>query len=314
MIFDQIGERMTSIDAPASWTDHPDVLSPPRVLTRDIGFTEGPVWTGREVVVTSITRGRLYAVPLDGGEAVGVADPGGGPNGLAYDAATGRTWIAQNGRVHMPPRASVADRTAGVQSWAPGEPVITHHEDPGSAPNDCVFGPDGRLWFTNPAGDPHEGAARTGSVCAMDVVTGDVEVLWRTDGYPNGLAFGPDPEQFLLAETRYARIVELRWRHGVLQPTGRAIGLAHGFPDGFAVSDDGHVLVAGTSSGAVDLFDAGFAYTGSVDLGERSMPTNVCFAGAGLDRVVVTLAQGGRVVMMESGLTGLALLTSGGAS
>lgn len=290
--------------------EHREVLGPHRVLARDIGFTEGPVWTGREVVVTSITRGRLYAMSLQGGDAVGVTDPGGGPNGLTYDAATGRIWIAQNGRVHMPPRESVAPRTAGIQSWLPGVAVETHHEDAGSAPNDCVFGPDGRLWFTNPSGDPHEGPARTGSVCAMDVTTGEVEVLWRTKGYPNGLAFGPSPEQFLLAETRYARVVELRWRHGRLTPTGRAIALAQGFPDGIAVSDRGDVLVAGTSSGTLEIFDEGFAHAGSVDFGARSMPTNVCFADRDLDRVVVTLAQGGRVVMMDSALTGLPLLTS----
>src|SRR5690242_7155039 len=98
-------------------------LSPPRVLAENIGFTEGPIWTGADVIVTSITRGLLYRMSLTGGDATPVAEPGGGPNGLTYDPGTRQVWIAQNGRVHMPPRATVPDRIAGIQSWAGGHQV-----------------------------------------------------------------------------------------------------------------------------------------------------------------------------------------------
>ncbi|MFC5139384.1 SMP-30/gluconolactonase/LRE family protein [Actinomycetospora rhizophila] len=281
------------------------VMSPPRTLARDIGFTEGPIWTGTHVVATSITRGLLYRMTLDGGDAVAVAETGGGPNGLAHDPATGTVWIAQNGRVHMPARAGVPDRTPGLQTWPGTGPVRTRLEVPGSAPNDCVVGPDGRLWFTDPSGDPHEGEPREGSVCAFDPATGEVEVLWRTDGYPNGLAFGVDPGRLFLAETRHARVVELEHTGGRLRATGRAVTLPSGYPDGMAVAADGHLLVAGTTSGALEVVDPELRPAGTIDLGAGSMPTNVCFAGAGLDQVVVTLARGGRVVALESDLRGL---------
>ncbi len=279
------------------------LLSAPRVLARDIGFTEGPVWTGKEIVVTSITRGQLYAMSLRGNDARVVAEPGGGPNGLAFDPATGRIWVAQNGRVHMPPRESVAPRTAGIQSWITGGEVETHYEDAASAPNDCVIGPDGRLWFTNPSGDPHEGEPKVGQVCALDIVTGHVEVLWETLGYPNGLAFGVERDQFFLAETRYGRIVEFDVNGGDLQVV-RTLQLSSGYPDGLAVSAEGHVLVAGTTSGALHVFDADGHEVATTDFGVASMPTNVCFAGDDLRSVVVTLAKGGRVVVMESAVQG----------
>ena len=283
------------------------MMSSPRVLARNIGFTEGPIWTGTEIVVTSITRGLLYAMTLAGGDVAAVAEPGGGPNGLTYDPASGRVWIAQNGRVHMPPRAAVPDRAAGIQSWLPGEDVVAHVEEPRWAPNDCVVGPDGRLWFSNPSGDPHKGEPQWGSVCALDPSSGDVDVLWHTDGYPNGLAFGAEPDRLFLAETRYSRVVELRYVRGSLTRTGRTAVMRRGHPDGIAVSAQGPLLVAGTGSGALEVYDAALRHAGSVDLGAASMPTNVCFAGAELDKVVVTLAKGGRVVVLDSDLQGLPL-------
>lgn len=277
-----------------------------RVLAADIGFTEGPVWTGEEIVVTSITRGELYAMTLAGGDAAPVAVMGGGPNGLAHDPATGQVWVAQNGRVHMPVRPSVPARAPGIQSWHPERGVVRHHTDPDSAPNDCVIGPDGLLWFTSPAGDPHEGTARVGSVRTLAPATGEVTTRWRTDGYPNGLAFGPRPDQLYVAETRRGRIVELRVDPGgTLEPV-RSARLERGYPDGLAVSADGHLLVAGTSSGTLEVLAPDLTTLGSVDLGAASMPTNVCFAGPDLDHVVVTLAKGGRVVGLSCDTVGLA--------
>jgi len=285
---------------PGSW------LNGFRVLAAGIGFTEGPVWAGGELLVTSISRGALYRVSLTGGDPEVIALPGGGPNGLTWDPAGLRVWIAQNGRVHMPPRDTVEPQTAGLQSWAAGEPIRRHHTDAATAPNDCVVGPDGRLWFTSPAGDPHDGVAMVGSVCAMDIPSGRVQVKWRTTGYPNGLAFGVDPDRLFVAETRNGRIVELDLSGGELNPV-RTVDLLRGYPDGMAVSADGHLLVAATSSGTLEVFDAGLSSVGSVAFGEKSMPTNVCFAGHDLTQVVVTLAQGGRVVAFDLSLPGLPL-------
>jgi gluconolactonase len=277
-----------------------------RVLARDIGFTEGPVWTGAAIVVTSITRGQLYEMSLGGGDARVLAEPGGGPNGLAYDPSAGRFWIAQNGRKHMPPRADVARRVPGIQ-WCEAGEVATLLEKPGSAPNDCVVGPDGRLWFTNPSGDPHEGRPETGQVCALDVGRGEVEVVLETDGYPNGLAFGVDPDQLFVAETRYARVVEHRRTGDGRFVAGQVFQLVRGFPDGIALAADGGLWVTGTSSGTVEVFTPSGRTVDRIDFGADSMPTNLCFAGAGLDELVVTLAKGGRVVALDPGCTGLPL-------
>lgn len=274
-----------------------------RVIAADIGFTEGPVWTGDGITVTSITRGALYRVDLDGGEPELVATPGGGPNGLAVDPRTGDLWVAQNGRVHMPARASVPDRAPGLQRVRKG--VVTQVLTVASgAPNDCAIGPDGMLWFTEPAGDPHGPLRRTGRVWAWDPRSGDRELKLTTDGYPNGLTFGIDGQTVYIAETRHGRV-----RRFGIDADGHlheqsVLSLDRGFPDGLAVSDQGHVLVAGTSSGTVEIFDADGEFLERIDFGEASMPTNLCFAGSRLDQLVVTLAKGGRVVAVDAGRSG----------
>jgi gluconolactonase len=283
----------------------PGAVATMRVLATGIGFTEGPVWTGEKVIVTSITRGRLYEIDMEGAGSRPIADVGGGPNGLALDSTTGTIWIAQNGRVHMPPRASVEPRTPGIQRFAAGilsQPL----EVSTGAPNDCAIGPDGRLWFTEPNGDPHGPDQQTGHVWAWDPRTGVREKMLATDGYPNGLAFGVGGDTLWVAETRRAAVRQFEMRPGGLHES-RSLRLDRGYPDGLALSESGEVFVAGTSSGTVEIFDSNGEFRERIDFGPDSMPTNLCFAGPDLSELVVTLAKGGRVVAVDVGRRGLPL-------
>ncbi|HEY6762951.1 MAG TPA: SMP-30/gluconolactonase/LRE family protein, partial [Baekduia sp.] len=118
-------------------------------MAAGLGFTEGPLWTadGRLLVV-SVSRGLIYAVPPEGGEGVVAAEPGGNPTGLCEDAA-GTVWIAQGGG-HAPTR-SLRPTVPSLQAWGDGR-VDDVAVDGLHAPNDCVVGPDGRVWFTDPRG------------------------------------------------------------------------------------------------------------------------------------------------------------------
>lgn len=290
-------------------TSLPTHLSRSRVIASDIGFTEGPVWTGRDIAVTSITRGSIYSVGLDGRDPEIIAVPGGGPNGLAWDPSSSDLWIAQNGRVHMPPRPTVAERSPGLQRVREGMVSQAFTVSTG-APNDCAIGPDGLLWFTEPDGDPHGSFRKDGRVWAWDPRTGRRELKLTTDGYPNGLAFDLDARTVYIAETRHARV-----RRFLLTDEGplleqNVIQLERGFPDGLAVSDQGDLLVAGTSSGTVEIFADDGRFIDSLDFGGASMPTNLCFAGDDLDELVITLAKGGRVVAIDVSRKGLALTHS----
>lgn len=71
------------------------------LIADGIGFTEGPAKIDDDsVVVTSINRGQIYRVPLDGSGATLLCETGGGPNGIALDRSGG-IWITQNGGTAM---------------------------------------------------------------------------------------------------------------------------------------------------------------------------------------------------------------------
>lgn len=277
-----------------------------RELASGVGFTEGPVWAEGRVVVASISRGLLYEVPLAGGSAAVLGEPGGGPNGLAYDPGGGTLWVAQNGGVHLRANPDKVPARAGLQRVLADRRVEDVRNDGCNAPNDLVVGPDGRLWFTDPCGDPHEGDPETGHVYAYDVAHDELELITSTDGYPNGLAFGPGGRDLYLAETRWRRVVRLR-RGSSGWEREQTLDLVRGAPDGIAVTEEGHLLVAATDSGTVEVFAPDGRPLEPIDCGPRSFPTNVCFAGDDACTIVVTLPRGGRVVAFESGVPGLPL-------
>lgn len=278
-----------------------DASPPVRTLAAGIGFSEGPVWTmSQRVVVASVSRGMLYEVALDGAGARPLAEAGGGPNGLAEDAA-GTLWIAQNGAAHAPSRST---RPAGpsVQRWT-GDAVHDVVTTGLVAPNDCVVAPDGRLWFTDPAGLPDPDDERLGRVCALDVDTNEIEVVVDGVEYPNGLAFGVDPDVFFLVETRRERIVRYRRTAEGLVSCGKFAETVRGPPDGIAVDIEGRIHVSTTDGDCIEIFDAGGTLVGSIDLGP-SWPTNCCFGGADMGTLFVTAAKDGRVMAVERDVAG----------
>ncbi len=122
------------------------------VLAKGLGFTEGPVaLPDGDVVVTSITEGALFRIGPDGDVRARI-DTGGGPNGLAVDA-DGVLYVAQNGGIW----GGHPGCPAGVQR-VDGDSVEHVVAGPMEAPNDLCFGPDGRLYVTDPRGEtmPHE--------------------------------------------------------------------------------------------------------------------------------------------------------------
>ena len=156
------------------------------VIADGLGFTEGPVWLpdGR-VALTSINQGCVYVVDPSGGPRERI-DTGGGPNGLAC-SADGTLYVAQNGGAW----GASGPAEAGVQVIA-GTSVDYLVEGLG-APNDLMFGPDGRLWVTDTRGEFDIGtpdAGLPGHVYATDIDSGETQQI-IDDGpvFINGLGF-----------------------------------------------------------------------------------------------------------------------------
>jgi gluconolactonase len=264
----------------------------------DLGFTEGPTALKDGTLwVTSIDRGAIYHLDPDG-ETIEVVETGGRPNGLTVDDQ-GVLYVTQAGD---------GTTAAGIQR-VEGRSV-SHIATGLDMPNDLCFGPDGRLYFTDPRKvcdilDPT--TATPGRVYACDRNGGNLELLHEGMLFPNGLAFDPVRDILYIAETVAPhRIVRTRVDLGRLEPPTESALLDRGVPDGIAVDEEGHVWVAAVRGTSVQVFDCEGQLVRKYECGEGSRPTNLCFA-IDQERLYVTDAGRGGVLTFDVDVRGVAL-------
>jgi gluconolactonase len=285
-----------------------------RVLADRLGFTEGPLWTSdHRLLVASVSRGLVYDVDLDGAGSRVVVEVGGGLSGLAEDAA-GAIWIAQGGP-GLRSSSSGVEVVPALQRWRRRQGGRVEDVVRGglTAPNDCVVGPDGAVWFTDPAGPAMEGTPEPGRVMVWDPAAAEVRVAATDLWFPNGLAFSIDGVHLYVAETAARRVSRFRRDGHSLVEHHVLHDLATGRPDGLAVDAGGRVHVAATSASSVLVIDPAGCLIEAIGFDDGAMPTNVCFAGPGLTTLVVTAAKGGRVVAVPRPVPGAALPVAGAA-
>ena len=265
------------------------------IVASGLAFPEGPVWRDGELLFTEIAAGVVSRWTASGVEPF--ARTGGGPNGAAV-GPDGALYVTQNGGLTTDDRV-----TAGIMRiGASGDVDLVLTSVAGltlEGPNDLAFGPDGRLWFTDPRGaaDPARND-RPGRVFAADVATGDGELVVEVGPvFPNGIAFLADgtlvwTESFTrrvlaLVDGRSEVVIELPERHA---------------PDGLCVGADARLYVASTFAHCVSVVDGG-------QIAERllcgdGMVTNCCFGGTDL---YVTESRHGALWRFPLGRDGLPL-------
>ncbi len=275
-----------------------------RVLASGIGFTEGPaVVDDGTVWVTSINRGRLYAVALDGSGAEVAVETGGGPNCVAV-GSDGSLYCTQNAATVMPTKSDLPTVPSIQRVVGDRAEIVVEGID---RPSDAVTGPDKRLWFTDPPDHSMDTTPSPGVVRAWDPVTGVLTT--EIDGlfFPNGLAFGADPDELYVAET--AAGVIRRHRRGAdgFSPDGWVATMPHGNPDGIAFDVEGWLWVAGARGHNLVAFGPDGDVRAELGLGDGTFITSVCFAGPDRDVMVVTAAKGGLVLALEPSHPGLPL-------
>ncbi len=260
------------------------------VVVAGLHVPEGPaVLPDGRIAFTEQTAGRVSV--FDGSTVAPLARTGGAANSCVT-GTDGLLYVCQNGGVVGDWR-SPQPVTPAIQRVTPGTctgPVETLAVEvagiPLLAPNDLAFGPDGRLYFTDPA-QPFNPAvpAAVGRLFALGPAPGPQdddpaasELVADVGGvYCNGIGFTADG-RLLWVESYTRRVCTLR-------PDGRQVlaTLPEGHvPDGFAVAADGRIFIASCQSHGISVLAPDGRYLGLIPLDAGANPTNCCFDGSAL--------------------------------
>jgi gluconolactonase len=267
------------------------------IVAEGLGFPEGPVWHDGALYFVEVATGQIARyTPQAAVERI--AQTGGGPNGATLGPGNA-LFVTQNGGMQRESRV-----TAGLQRVSlRGEVDTIVTEIAGLAlegPNDLAFGPDRRLYFTDPRGAADPAKNQTpGRIFAWDLERSQGELLLELGPvFPNGVAF--DAQGAMIWTESFSRRV-MTLREG--QPTPIIELPARHYPDGFCVGLDGRLYVAATYAHCVVAVEGG-AIVERYECGD-GMPTNCCFAGTDL---YVTESRHGTIWRFPIDRPGLPLL------
>ena len=255
-------------------------------LVRGLAWSEGPVWSAREralyfsdiprnaIVRWSEADGARIWMQPSGYSGVAWYSDEPGSNALTFDSE-GRMSLCEHGdrRVsrieHSGGKLTLADRFEGKRL---------------NSPNDLVYGPDGAVYFTDPAyGLPEryeDARNRELPFCGVfRVGLPDREVSLLTDEFvnPNGLAFSPDGSKLYIGhsnrETPVIKVFDFKpgaslGQGEVFCDFSDVVGKMQGNVDGFKLDHAGNVFTSGP--GGVWVFSAGGKRLGRIDTGQRT--------------------------------------------
>lgn len=300
-----------------------------REVASGLLFPEGPVALpdGR-VALVEIARRTVTVIETDGTKRV-LAEPGGGPNGLAMGPG-GAFYVTNNGGFEfhcdadgVRPTVQAKDYSGGrLERVDPASGAVERlYTETGSGhalrgPNDLVVDRQGGIWFTD-----------LGKRRARDLDYGGVYYA-AADGsriveavHPfmtaNGIGLSPDETVLYVAETEGARLwaFDLEGpgrvrKHPWPSPHGGRMVYTAGNRyerfDSLAVEASGNVCVATLINGGISVISPAGELVDFVPMPDR-YTTNICFGGADLKTAYVTLSQSGRLIAMDWPRAGLAL-------
>jgi gluconolactonase len=251
-------------------------------LVTGLDHPEGVCWDPRAgVLYAGGELGQLYRVTLDG----------------AWEEVARFPQFVLGVAVDARGRVFAACQDAGVHVWD-GESVRLAADGFGFA-NYPAFGADGTLYVS----DSGTWAADDGCIRASG------EVLSRdAPHFTNGLAVSADGRWLWVAESYVPRVGRIDLQTGEYELVARLDGCV---PDGLAFTDDGGCLVSCYRPDHIHRLGADGELSIVAEDPQGTLlggPTNVCFAGEGLDRLVsANLGRWHLTVIDDTGLRGVPL-------
>jgi gluconolactonase len=258
-------------------------------------FTEGPAWTGEDVLFTDIPNNRIMRYsPATGACVVAYTDTP-RANGLTFDRQN-RLYVCEGGGRRVARYDADGSRVTLADSYD-GKRL--------NEPNDIVVDNRGRVWFTDPCyGDRSTMELDHDSVYRLDPQSDGSWAITRVTfdtTRPNGLAFSPDYQTLYLAEAppsggvRQLRAYPVNANGSLGAPRVLHDFGPHRGIDGMRVDAAGDIVAScGSTRSGPGPRIAIFSPTGEI-IAEHPTPadpTNCCFGGPDLRTIYVTGGDG----------------------
>jgi len=292
-------------------------------------FPEGPVvMPDGSIILVEIAAGRITRVRPDGSKET-VAEPGGGPNGLAI-GPDGKLYVCNNGGFewqdnggYLMPHGIAADYAGGrierIDLATGAVETLYKSGDFGCVlrgPNDIVFDAHGGFWFTDHGKVDY--ARRCHDIVGIFYAKADgsalTEVIFPSNN-PNGVGLSPDGNTLYAAETYTCRLM----RFNILAP-GQVDGSAgpggpgipvyrpagYKFFDSLAVEDCGNICVATIGESGISVISPAGELVEFVAT-DDIFTTNIAFGGADMRDAYICLSGSGRLVKTRWARPGLKL-------
>ncbi len=243
------------------WAEGPTVLPDGRVCFVETYRSQISVWErGRGTSRYAYTAGGPNSCVL-------------GSDGVLYACQNGGTVGPWRAEEMLPPSIQRIEREGGK-----AEIIATEIDGvPLNGPNDLVFGPDGRLYFTDPG--TYRPADPQPSYLFVLEQDGRGRLLAELSPptFPNGIAIEADGS-VVWAESYTGMVRRLR-ADGTIEDIARLPG-EKPVADGMAVAADGRLFVTTVNGGGVEVIHPDGRYDFHLKAGV--IPTNCVFSGTDL--------------------------------
>lgn len=290
-------------------------------------FPEGPVaMPDGSVILVEIAAGRITRVRPDGSTET-VAEPGGGPNGLAM-GPDGKLYCCNNGGFNYVERSGLLIPHGQADDYSGGRieridiatgKVETLYRDGDfgcvlRGPNDIVFDAHGGFWFTDHGKNRPRARDITGVFYAKADGSHLEEVVFPSEN-PNGVGLSPDGTLLYAAETYTCRLMAFRiTAPGKIDATaglgGPGIPLyrpaGYKFFDSLGVEAGGNICVATIGESGISVISPEGALVAFVATPDP-FTTNICWGGPDLHTAYITLSGTGQLVRTQWPRPGLRL-------
>jgi gluconolactonase len=299
------------------------------LVTDGLRFPEGPVaMDDGSIILVEIAAGRITRVQPDGTKEI-VAEPGGGPNGLAI-GPDGKLYVCNNGGFNyvesngmLAPHGIAEDYSGGRIEridLATGEVETLYKSGDFDCvlrgPNDIVFDAHGGFWFTDHGKQDFE--TRCHDIVGIFYAKADgshlEEVIFPSYN-PNGVGLSPDGKTLYAAETYTCRLTAFNIIapgkvDDTAGPGGPGIPLyrpaGYKFFDSLGMEECGNICVATIGECGISVVSPSGELVEFVET-DDIFTTNICWGGADMRTAYICLSGTGRLVKTEWARPGLRL-------